>query len=56
MEAFANVHAGCPLQMLGAPYLVDAEHKGAVARFINHSCEPNLFAQPVCQVCPGLHT
>ena len=27
--------------------IVDAMHKANVARFINHSCEPNLSIQPV---------
>ena len=28
-------------------YVLDAMQQGGVARFINHSCEPNLFIQPV---------
>ena len=30
-----------------AQYMVDARLKGNVARFINHSCDPNLFPQMV---------
>ncbi|KAI5087309.1 histone-lysine N-methyltransferase SETDB1-A [Silurus meridionalis] len=28
-------------------YLIDAKHEGNLARFINHSCNPNLFVQNV---------
>lgn len=28
-------------------YVLDASVHGSVARFVNHSCEPNLFIQPV---------
>lgn len=28
-------------------YVLDATRFGTVARFVNHSCEPNLFIQPV---------
>lgn len=31
----------------GAEYCVDAGSKGNITRFINHSCEPNLFVQCV---------
>ena len=27
--------------------MVDAANVGNLARFVNHSCDPNLFAQPV---------
>ena len=27
---------------------MDAKQKGSLARLINHSCDPNLFIQPVC--------
>ncbi|KAL0046372.1 hypothetical protein WJX82_010636 [Trebouxia sp. C0006] len=30
-----------------AKYILDAKHEGNVARFINHSCDPNLYVQPV---------
>lgn len=29
------------------PFCIDAAHTGTVARFINHSCQPNLFVQCV---------
>jgi euchromatic histone-lysine N-methyltransferase len=25
-----------------------AKERGGVARFINHSCDPNLYVQPMC--------
>ncbi len=28
-------------------WIVDAGPCGGVARFVNHSCDPNLFVQPV---------
>ena len=28
-------------------YVVCARDEGNVARFINHSCDPNLYVQPV---------
>lgn len=28
-------------------YIVDAGPAGGVSRFVNHSCDPNLFVQPV---------
>ena len=28
-------------------YTVDADQAGNVARYVNHSCQPNLFIQPV---------
>ena len=28
-------------------YVVDARHMGGVGRFLNHSCNPNCFVQPV---------
>ena len=28
-------------------YVLDAKHEGNAARFINHSCDPNLYVQPV---------
>lgn len=28
-------------------YIIEPIHKGNVSRFINHSCDPNLFSQPV---------
>jgi euchromatic histone-lysine N-methyltransferase len=31
----------------GADYVIDASKHGNVARFINHSCDPNLFVQCV---------
>ena len=39
-----------------APHLVvDAAARGSVARFVNHSCAPNLTVQPVLtQGCSGL--
>lgn len=36
----------CPVSD-GADYVIDARKHGNVARFINHSCEPNLFVQCV---------
>ena len=27
--------------------MLDAKHEGNAARFINHSCDPNLYVQPV---------
>ena len=27
---------------------MDAKNQGSLARLINHSCDPNLFIQPVC--------
>ena len=32
---------------MAAAYVIDASKHGGVARFINHSCEPNLFVQCV---------
>jgi len=32
---------------LAINYTIDGEHCGSVARFINHSCEPNLYAYAV---------
>ena len=41
-------------------YVLDARHMGNAARFVNHSCDPNLFVQPVlsshldhsqCNIC-----
>ena len=29
-------------------YILDAKEQGGVARFINHSCHPNLYVQPIC--------
>lgn len=29
------------------PYTLDADRKGNIGRFINHSCEPNCFVQNV---------
>ncbi len=29
-------------------YAICAKHKGNVARFVNHSCSPNLYVQPMC--------
>eukprot|EP00878_Enallax_costatus_P034504 GHUV01038261.1.p1 GENE.GHUV01038261.1~~GHUV01038261.1.p1 ORF type:complete len:217 (+),score=52.05 GHUV01038261.1:313-963(+) len=29
-------------------YILDAKEQGGVARFINHSCHPNLYVQPLC--------
>jgi hypothetical protein len=29
-------------------YAICAKHQGGVARFINHSCSPNLYVQPLC--------
>lgn len=29
-------------------YVLCAREQGGVARFINHSCEPNLYVQPLC--------
>jgi euchromatic histone-lysine N-methyltransferase len=29
-------------------HTIDAREVGNVARFINHSCNPNLYVQPVC--------
>lgn len=29
-------------------YVLCARDKGGVARFINHSCDPNLYVQPIC--------
>jgi hypothetical protein len=29
-------------------YAICAKHQGGVARFINHSCNPNLYVQPLC--------
>ncbi|WIA11404.1 hypothetical protein OEZ85_011522 [Tetradesmus obliquus] len=31
-----------------ARYVLCAKEQGGVARFINHSCEPNLYVQPLC--------
>ena len=28
-------------------FILDAKHEGNAARFINHSCEPSLYAQPL---------
>eukprot|EP00879_Flechtneria_rotunda_P032588 GHRR01035821.1.p2 GENE.GHRR01035821.1~~GHRR01035821.1.p2 ORF type:complete len:149 (+),score=46.55 GHRR01035821.1:402-848(+) len=29
-------------------YILCARDQGGVARFINHSCNPNLYVQPIC--------
>jgi euchromatic histone-lysine N-methyltransferase len=29
-------------------YVLCAKEQGGVARFINHSCDPNLYVQPMC--------
>ena len=31
----------------GAEFCVDSKHVGTVARFVNHSCNPNMFVQTV---------
>lgn len=40
--------------------MLDAQHSGNAARFSNHSCDPNMFVQPVlswhhdhsqCNIC-----
>lgn len=29
-------------------FVVCAKQQGGAARFINHSCQPNLYVQPMC--------
>lgn len=36
-----------PNQQIDSDYLIDARERGNVSRFINHSCNPNLAAQPI---------
>jgi SET domain-containing protein len=37
----------CYLFRLGRQEIVDATVRGGMARFINHSCEPNAYAKKV---------
>jgi hypothetical protein len=41
-----------PLCLLHLRFVVCSKEQGSVARFINHSCKPNLYVQPIC----GGHT
>lgn len=38
---------GCMHRNHDTKYTVDAQHMGNISRYINHSCQPNLFIQPV---------
>ena len=44
------------LETADAPHLVmDAEKRGNIGRFFNHSCSPNLIVQPVLtKGCSGI--
>ncbi|CAA0822782.1 Histone-lysine N-methyltransferase ATX2, partial [Striga hermonthica] len=49
-------HSGKKMQHKGACYffridkehIIDATRKGGIARFVNHSCEPNCIARVIC--------
>ena len=44
----ASLHSERDLEACQAPeYCIDAGSVGNIARFINHSCQPNLFIQCV---------
>lgn len=42
-----GLEVGCYLFSLGPEWLIDATTMGNMARYINHSCEPNCIAQLV---------
>ncbi|CAD7699253.1 unnamed protein product [Ostreobium quekettii] len=42
-----NQYLDVPMDNVEVTYAVNAKHRGNIARFINHSCDPNLYVQPV---------
>lgn len=38
----------CYLFRIDKEHIIDATHKGGIARFVNHSCSPNCVAKIIC--------
>ena len=46
-EGLTGSEGGCYMFRLDKDYIVDATGKGNVARFTNHSCQPNTYVKVV---------